>query len=112
MPESNSGLRRRSKQVMHKAGIREADTVECRIEMFRSLLESLLNEIQSETLYPDFPKTGFDFYEAVAQYEAQLIEAALAITRGQQRRAAKLLRLGTSTLCTKIKQLRINPRAF
>ncbi|MGQ0542167.1 MAG: helix-turn-helix domain-containing protein, partial [Blastocatellia bacterium] len=53
------------------------------------------------------PEKGIDFYENVARFEIQLIESALEMTGGRQNKAARLLNMRTSTLCTKMKQLNI-----
>lgn len=49
----------------------------------------------------------FDFYEEVRRFEISLIRKALKMTRGSQVRAARLLKLNTTTLNTKIKNYRI-----
>ena len=46
--------------------------------------------------------------EKVREYEIKMIRAALIQTGGNQRRAAKLLKLKTSTLNNKIKQYQID----
>lgn len=51
-----------------------------------------------------FPKDGIDFYEAIKLYEINLIKQALRQTRGHQAKAAKLLRMRTSTLNSFIKR--------
>lgn len=50
---------------------------------------------------------GIDFYEAVNEYQIQLIVSALELSGWRQNRAAALLNMRTSTLCTKMKQLKI-----
>ena len=85
-----------------------------------SLLEDLRSELrqvllESATLSPRIridPHSTTDFYEEVAEFERSLITAALAIARGQQKKAAKLLNLSPSTLCTKIKALNIDVDQF
>lgn len=58
-----------------------------------------------------FPLTdinqGIDFYEEVVRFEVALITRALAVTGGQQRRAARLLGMKATTLNAKIKHYRI-----
>ena len=84
-------------------------------------LEQLRKELQlllDETAYPANPPmsvdpvAGVDFWAAVAEYERALIAAALRLTRGQQKRAAELLRLSPTTLHTKIRVLGIDPEEF
>lgn len=48
-------------------------------------------------------KSGVDFFEEVRRFESQLITVALKHSGGNQRRAARLLGLGTTTLNYKIK---------
>jgi DNA-binding NtrC family response regulator len=45
----------------------------------------------------------------VSRFETELIRNALAIARGSQRRAARLLGLNPTTLHAKIRRLKINP---
>jgi DNA-binding NtrC family response regulator len=79
-----------------------------KLDSLRNTVRSLLKEM-NEGLSPVRidPANGVDFYQAVARFEAQLIESALEATGGRQNRAARLLNLRNSTLSTKIKQLRI-----
>lgn len=49
-----------------------------------------------------------DFYAEVERYEIALIMRALAQSHGIQRRAARLLRMKTTTLNTKIKRYGID----
>ena len=58
------------------------------------------------------PASGVDFRAAVAEYERALVTAALRLTKGRQNRAAELLHLNPSTLCTKMKALGIDPAEF
>lgn len=78
-----------------------------------SLIRALVNtlHIEIETLDSDssdqIGDEPVDLTEKVREYEAKLIRSALLKTGGNQRRAADLLRLKTSTLNAKIKQLGI-----
>lgn len=53
-------------------------------------------------------RNGIDFYEEVKRFEVDLIQRALSLTRGNQVRAARLLKLKVTTLNTKIKHYDIN----
>ena len=53
-------------------------------------------------------KQGINFYEAVSQFEIDLIERALRETGGNQKQAARLLGLKHTTLHDKIKRYHIN----
>jgi len=72
------------------------------------MIRSLLHEaaLRTQPLNID-PEEGIDFYENVARFEIQLIESALEVSGGRQNRAAKLLNMRTSTLCSKMKNLNI-----
>ncbi|HKE58493.1 MAG TPA: helix-turn-helix domain-containing protein [Pyrinomonadaceae bacterium] len=50
---------------------------------------------------------SFDFYDEVERFEISLIKRALRITAGSQVRAARLLKLNTTTLNTKIKHFKL-----
>ena len=78
------------------------------LNRLRTTVRSLLKEV-NEGINPVRidAEHGVDFYQAVARYEAQLIESALAAAGGRQNRAARLLNMRNSTLSTKIKQLRL-----
>jgi DNA-binding NtrC family response regulator len=79
-----------------------------KMDSLRSMVRSLLQEasLRTQPVHID-PDKGIDFYENVARFEIQLIESALEMSGGRQNRAAKLLNMRTSTLCTKMKQLNI-----
>ena len=87
---------------------RKSDDFDDRIRTVKSLMRLLLQEAVETSGAGKFDADkGIDFFDAVKQYETELIETALDLTNGRQRDAAKLLNLGTSTLCTKIKRLNI-----
>ncbi|MCS6817157.1 MAG: sigma 54-interacting transcriptional regulator [Blastocatellia bacterium] len=56
-----------------------------------------------------FPEEGIDFYELVEEFERGLIVEALRRTGGNQRRAARLLRLRETTLAAMRRRLNIAP---
>ncbi len=79
-----------------------------KLDSLRSTIRSLLHEVAANTQPVSIdPEKGIDFYENVERFEIQLIESALDAAGGRQNRAAKLLNLRTSTLCTKMKTLNI-----
>jgi DNA-binding NtrC family response regulator len=53
----------------------------------------------------DFPADGLDFRQTVADYQAELIRAALERSGGVQRQAARLLQLSPTTLNEMIHRL-------
>ena len=76
-----------------------------------NVLQSL-KDVETNQLFRNFelnfPKDGIDFYKAKRLYEINLIKQALRATRGHQAKAAKLLRMRTSTLNSFIKRHNIN----
>ena len=71
-----------------------------------------LKDVETNQLFKNFelnfPKDGIDFYKAKKLYEINLIEQALRATRGHQAKAAKLLKMRTSTLNSFIKRHKIS----
>jgi DNA-binding NtrC family response regulator len=57
----------------------------------------------------EFPPTGVDFRQSVAEYQEHLNREALNRCNGVQRRAAKLLKLSPTTLNEMIHRLGIEP---
>jgi DNA-binding NtrC family response regulator len=64
--------------------------------------EHSLNEASSLPERLDL-NSGVDFFEEVRRFEMRLISRALDLSGGNQARAARMLRLGTTTLNYKIK---------
>lgn len=85
--------------------LREAVNLNKKIEVFKEIADTLLQEVQSLGHHPapDI-KRGIDFYEEVRRFEIDLIRRALDVTDGHQRRAARLLGLKVTTLNTMIKR--------
>jgi DNA-binding NtrC family response regulator len=84
-----------------------------------SLLKRLSQELQQaleELGEVETPRNDleFDFYDAVSRFEIQLIKQALGLTKGHQRKAARLLKLNATTLGSKIKyyQIQMDHPAF
>lgn len=77
------------------------------IKALASTLNSELDSIEeeSEILAENRP---FDLNEKVREFEIKLIKTALIKTKGNQRQAATLLGVKTSTLHNKIKSFNIN----
>jgi transcriptional regulator with GAF, ATPase, and Fis domain len=69
---------------------------------------TLLKEVESLTSKQASPTRRFALHEEVQRYEIDLIRGALKRTRGNQRRAAKLLGVKVSTLNCKIKRFGIS----
>lgn len=83
-----------------------------RIQKLKNIANHLSYEID-ELCRIDLIKNAYtqkrDFYEAVQQFQITLIAAALGSTGGHQRRAARLLGLGYTTLNAMIKRYNIQP---
>jgi DNA-binding NtrC family response regulator len=80
-----------------------------RLAVITSLLSSLtvaIGDLEASELPP--LNEGFDFYNEVRHFEIRLIKKALKITGGSQTQAARLLKLNTTTLNTKIKNYQIS----
>ena len=80
-------------------------------ELARALLDEVevLSEAQDITMKSDDGDAGEeDFYKMVEEYEKFLIRRALLKTRGNQARAARILRLKPTTLNHKMKIYNIN----
>lgn len=78
------------------------------LESLRQLASSLLSEVErlSSARAPNL-RRGIKMNDVLRRYEAELIERALDLAGGNQRRAAKLLGVKSTTLNAKIKRLGI-----
>lgn len=79
-----------------------------KLALIRSLVTTLRLEIEALGDDAEGVLEGrIDLSKNVREFEAKLIRTALAKSGGNQRKAARLLNLKTSTLNSKIKQLGI-----
>jgi len=69
---------------------------------------TLLREVESLRRVHQVPDEKLGLHEEVQRYEIELIRQALHRTRGNQRRAAKLLGVKVTTLNCKIKRFNIS----
>lgn len=83
-----------------------------RLERIRKTASTLAEEMrllhQEFALFPDTNQmaniaSGVCFYSEVCRFEMRLIRTALEVTGNNQKRAARLLGLGPSTINNKIK---------
>jgi DNA-binding NtrC family response regulator len=82
------------------------------INTLREAAMTLLREVESLASQQEPPSTQrLGLQEEMQRYESELIRDALHRTRGNQRRAAKLLGVKVTTLNCKIKRLRLQPSA-
>ncbi|MEJ7713549.1 MAG: helix-turn-helix domain-containing protein [Pyrinomonadaceae bacterium] len=109
--------RKNIKEVVAQMISNESDTsasIRLRIKLLSRLAATFVDEIQGlGEMHQIEIERGFDFYEEVRQFEINLIERALKCTGGHQVQAARLLKLNTTTLNSKIKhyQIPINSEA-
>ena len=86
-----------------------SDLQTLKTEVLKSMALALESKAENPTGFLDFDvKLGLNFYEEVTKFEIKLLGQALAYCHGNQRAAAKLLRLKTTTLNTKVKMYRLD----
>lgn len=82
------------------------------INSLREAAITLLREVESLASRQEPQPARLGLQEEVQRYESELIRDALQRTHGNQRRAAKLLRVKVTTLNCKIKRLGIQQEEF
>ena len=83
------------------------DSLNQAVNALESLKDSETNHLFKD-LELNFPKDGIDFHKATRLYEINLVKQALRQTGGHQAKAAKLLKMRTSTLNSFIKRNNID----
>lgn len=78
------------------------------LNSLREAALTVLREVDSLTSQDTNGRQKFGLQEEVQRYEIELIKSALQRTRGNQRRAAKLLGVKVTTLNCKIKRFGIS----
>lgn len=78
------------------------------LDTLREAAITLLREVESLASQQEPQPVRLGLQEEVQRYETELIREALQRTRGNQRRAAKLLGVKVTTLNCKIKRLGIH----
>ena len=81
------------------------------LDNLREAALTVLKELESLTNNQPEPERRLGLQEEVQRYEIELIRSALQRTRGNQRRAAKLLRVKVTTLNCKIKRYGVDVTA-
>lgn len=82
--------------------------MESNVALIRALATTLLSELDSLYMSDEIlTEDNFDLNEKVREFEIKIIKTALLKTGGNQRQAANLLGLPTSTLNNKIKTYNI-----
>lgn len=95
-PTDNDGLPRPSDLALNN------------LNSVREAALTLLREVESlRKVHQPQVGTGLGLHEEVQRYEIELIKQALHRTRGNQRRAARLLGVKVTTLNCKIKRFNI-----
>jgi transcriptional regulator with PAS, ATPase and Fis domain len=90
---------------------RDPNLLNTKLANISSLVSSLNAAVEDlETLDLTRMDEQFDFYNEVERYEIKLIKSALRITGGSQIKAAKLLKLKTTTLNAKIKNFKLSTK--
>ena len=84
-----------------------------RIEALKTLTKLLLHEVESLSefsppKYRQQPETDINLSEKVQQYEIDLICNAMIASNGNQRQAAKMLGMKSTTLHAKIRRYEID----
>ena len=83
-----------------------------KIEVLKVISRALESKADNPTGILDFDhRKGVDFYEEVTKFEVELIRQALVHTKGNQRAAARLLGLKTTTLNSKVKTYNLDVRS-
>ncbi|HEV7746092.1 MAG TPA: helix-turn-helix domain-containing protein [Pyrinomonadaceae bacterium] len=86
-----------------------SDLQTLKAEVLKSMALALESKAENPTGFLDFDvKLGLNFYEEVTKFEIRLLTQALACSHGNQRAAAQLLHLKTTTLNTKVKMYRLD----
>jgi DNA-binding NtrC family response regulator len=88
----------------HEASPRLSELALNNLNNLREAALILLREVESLTSNQAEPERKLGLQEEVQRYEIELIRSALQRTRGNQRRAAKLLGVKVTTLNCKIKR--------
>jgi DNA-binding NtrC family response regulator len=96
-----------TKPVSHETAPRTSEVTTHTLNNLREAALIVLREVESLTSRQPSPSQQFTLQEEVQRYEMELIKNALQRTRGNQRRAAKLLGVKVTTLNCKIKRFGI-----
>ena len=81
-----------------------SDSETLKLEVLKVISRALESKVDNPTAILDFDhRNGVDFYQEVTKFEIELIRQALVCTKGNQRAAARLLGLKTTTLNSKVK---------
>jgi DNA-binding NtrC family response regulator len=106
-------------KYVNDADTHNASELQHRVQQLTLLAKALATEIESlqvelatdrnRNRQVEFDNEGIDFYNEVERYEIELIKSALNHCNGNQTRAARLLRMKSTTLNAKMKHYGLNP---
>ena len=96
-----------TKPVSPETSPRTPDVTAHTLNSLREAALTVLREVDSLSSRQPSPPQSFGLQEEVQRYEIELIKSALQRTRGNQRRAARLLGVKVTTLNCKIKRFGI-----
>ena len=99
---------RETKPVSPETAPRTSQVTPHTLDSLREAALTVLREVDSLTSRLPSSSQRFGLQEEVQRYEIELIKSALQRTRGNQRRAAKLLGVKVTTLNCKIKRFGIS----
>lgn len=102
------GWESETKPVSPETSPRPSEVTAHTLNSLREAALTVLREVDSLTSRQPSPPSKFGLQEEVQRYEIELIKSALQRTRGNQRRAAKLLGVKVTTLNCKIKRFGIS----
>ena len=94
--------------VSHEAPPRASETALPNLNSLREAALTVLREVESLASRQPNQEPKLGLQEEVQRYEIELIKSALHRTRGNQRRAARLLGVKVTTLNCKIKRFGIS----
>lgn len=104
---SSLSWERETEPVSPEASPRTSPVTPHTLNSLREAALTVLREVDSLTSRQPGPPQKFGLQEEVQRYEIELIKNALQRTRGNQRRAARLLGVKVTTLNCKIKRFGI-----
>ena len=108
-PYSNVANDRESARKRNDESDIASDLQTLKAEVLKSMALALESKAENPTGFLDFDvKLGLNFYEEVTKFEVKLLTQALTLSHGNQRAAARLLHLKTTTLNTKVKMYRLD----
>ena len=104
---SSLSWERETKPASHETSPRTSEVMPHTLNNLREAALTVLREVDSLSTRQPSPPQKLTLQEEVQRYEMELIKNALQRTRGNQRRAAKLLGVKVTTLNCKIKRFGI-----